>query len=500
MSEYTNQINFDTHEHHLPNQSFGSWLKSQTALLITQLIGLASVGYVITALLYHLKVTAVPGIFDPGNIQSFIMYAHIPFLLLFIASLLSILDRNLQGSYRSQKVYETVFQEKLSGARLRKGRVQLRKFKLYFIGFWIFMLVLYFSLILQKSAELPHLATALSQAINSTEGVSLQSNLSSSVSSDKGADSSDGGPKALGTWVEALDHLKFQLFVFSANNLSVMWIFMCFSVLVFPWHRKKSYKSEKRFRRIGIFLILFITACYPLFLSFASNKENLYTLARLQTYTTLADSLSGVLNAIIFALLIARLDDKLIGLPSYLIGILYGYAAVQPLFALFGQPGPDSQLIKAIVLIAVFIFKIHFFLIITYTLQTGRMLDYLICFPELAQRVDSIFSNQFQIELCEEYGKLYFSIADRDEKIYSGKKRFATQEAYTKEIDLLKKVSQLTDSYVIEGSFGTYWVEIFAGRRKLCRSEDLKSREEAKELIAKSIQKISACKVTFSKK
>src|SRR5215213_1687758 len=152
MSE-PHAIHIETNEVNLPNQPFFSWLKSQTALLISQFLGLGSVLYVLAALIYYVKyLDASPKIFEPKNIQIFIIYAHIPFLLLFIVSLLNILDYNDRGSYRSGKVYERVFiNKKLSDTQLNEGKIKLRKFKLYFLYFWVFMLVLYFSFIIQNN-------------------------------------------------------------------------------------------------------------------------------------------------------------------------------------------------------------------------------------------------------------------------------------------------------------------------------------------------------------
>src|SRR6185503_15541898 len=86
-------------------------------------------------------------------------------------------------------------------------------------------------------------------------------------------------------------------------------------------------------------------------------------------------------------LLIARLDSKLVGLPSWLISILYSYAAAQPLFVVFELNQTEVfDKITTGVLIFVFVSKIYFFLIITYALQTGKMLNYLSCFPILEKR------------------------------------------------------------------------------------------------------------------
>jgi hypothetical protein len=554
MSEHTHAPHIDIYESNLPNQSFISWLKSQTALLISQFLGLISVAYVLTALIYYLKnFENSPEIFEPKNIQGFVIYAHIPFLLLFIVTLLNILDYNDPGSYRARIVFDRVFNKTLSGSHLRKGRAQLRKFKKYFLYFWILMLVLYLSFIFQinsqSASELPDKSQIVDklQEINFSDDqqkitakiqeiktllekpktaeilIKLQqtgnpSNLVRSMTIIQGINNSAeiskiraelekanaliyGKEKVADDLWGAIYYLRTEFFVFASNNLSLLFVFWCFTVLSVPWHSKKYIKREKLVRLNGTLIIVFITLCYPLVLSFIYEGNGIYYAERLRMYAVLADAVSGFINAVVLALLIARLDSKFIGLHSFLISILYGYSAVQALFAVFEQSGSDAQIIKAFVLIAVFIFKIYFFLIITYAMQTGRMLDYLICFPVLARRVDSIFANQFQIEVHEEEKEFKILIKRKNILYYSGKRYFRTIEECREGIKELRKAMENPRFYEPTESFGTYSVEVFDSiehKHKICESIDLRSEEEAKELIADSIVNVPYCKVKFS--
>lgn len=665
MSEHLHSAQVDSNDANLPNESFPSWLKGQTALFISQLLGSASVVYVLAALIYYLKhFEEGPEVFDPKNIQTFIIYAHIPFLLLFVVSLLNILDYNAPGSYRSRTVYERVFRKKVGGAQLRKGRIQLRKFKLYFLGFWVFMLVLYFSFIIQihfqASYKLPeeskivnaikdlgisvdivesvdkikYIKTTIadpevSATLNKLKTTQDQRNLAEAIEIIRGVDVDAIIPRVVGNiksrnsrlikikkdisdidsskammgamaqlqelivlkpseadeigirtperealdtqglkkdlsvvsqtpgiideikkinnsrkvldladsiqevsdakiqavnselinikkktesankllngpnliakdWGEAINYLKYPFIVFAANNLSVMWIFLCFTILAVPWHKEKSKRREKRLRLNGTFIILLMTISYPLLLPLTSNSTGEYYDDRLRAFMTLADAVSGVTNAIIFALLIARLDSKLIGLRSYLITILYGYAAVQPLFVVFDQAGEEAQIIKALVLVIVFIFKIHFFLIITYAIQTGRMMDYLICFPALARRVDSIFDNQFEIEPRIGHKDEGFVIKNRNLVVYRGDGSIKTGEEYVKKLEKLRELMKQAESYRINHLGGTYWVEVFDASDRIGYSYDLKSEKDAKDLIAESIEKIPYCKIKIN--
>src|SRR5262249_44980638 len=149
----------------------------------------------------------------------------------------------------------------------------------------------------------------------------------------------------------------------------------------------------------------------------------------LVNYFTFFDAVSGIMNAIVLAMLIARLDSKLIGLRSWLILLLYGYSAVQPLFAVFEQKELVFQEIQTFVLISVFLLKVYFFLIIYYTLQTGRMLNYIFCFPILNRLSDAIFENQFEIRMGRESGSSYrFYITNDDKQAYTTDKSFGGRE------------------------------------------------------------------------
>jgi hypothetical protein len=114
--------------------------------------------------------------------------------------------------------------------------------------------------------------------------------------------------------------------------------------------------------------IALLTATFPLIMLTKIGVKTNWS-----EYPAAFDALSGTINAIVLALLVARLDSKLLGLPSWLICILYFYAGVQPMFVVFELHPEVYAGIKTAVLWVVFIFKIYFFLIIFYSLQTGRM-------------------------------------------------------------------------------------------------------------------------------
>ncbi len=411
----------------LPNQSFFSWLRTQTTLFVSQILALLTFISFLASLIYYVHDVADIGdrsaLFRLAKINLFIDFAHIILIVIFIIALIQVLDDNVRGSYRVSLVYGRAFKGPLPKWQhevlLEQSKQRLRRFKAYFLCFWCVMLALYIAFAFKHSLTLPQESNtppAAAQAQNH-EGDPKQAtpSLSAEKTDHRESVSSTQEPAHQASSAISLNQdtpgwLKDKLFpflTFALNNLSLMFIFWCCAVLLAPTHsgnhrtRKRSFarvnsltirirdfhrryfwsnKSRRPYLLFSVAIGVFTVAYLPLFA--------IHNTATLRIFQAAFDALSGVVNALVLALLIARLDSKLIGLPSWLIFVLYSYAAVQPLFVAFEQQSSVFKSIETAVLIVVFISKIYFFLIIFYTLQTGRMLNYLYCFPFLNQRVD----------------------------------------------------------------------------------------------------------------
>src|ERR1700754_4384294 len=377
----------------LPNQQFSSWLRGQTALFVSQIV--AILGFVLflgeeVYYVSHLKEQRE--LLEPLTILVLVDYAHVIFITLFILVLIQVLDDNDRGSYRVRLVYERVFGRHGGDfeGELKRSQDQLRMFKRRFLWFWIGMLFLYVFFACQHSYKL---ATAVppghftevethSEPISNSHGEQEKKGLAGAgfnlihvaglpVSKDHVLES-----------IDVVKKLAFPFVVFVFNNITLLFVYWCFLVMDIPSHEMARRYYKQRNWSGGVIVILSL-----LFPTLALFNLGVFTEKEWEAYVAIFDALSGVINAIVLALLIARLDSKLIGLRSWLISILYSYAAVQPLFMVF-ELG-DSKVLERIttsVLIFVFISKIYFFLIIIYALQTGKMLNYLFCFPILRDR------------------------------------------------------------------------------------------------------------------
>lgn len=195
----------------LPNQPFFSWLRTQTGLFIGQIIGLLGTVSIPIALFYY-SMHSLPEHFEWQKLEKlgyYVIYAHLLFLVLFIAFLIRRLDKNDVGAYRARLVHE-----KLKGNRATNKEFdslqdystnQVGRFKRRFLLFWCSMLGLYLIFAVEPLVS-GKVADCL-QVLNFEQLIHTQT----------------------------LPFLSFAL-----NNISLMLVFTCFSVLYLPTPAKFS--------------------------------------------------------------------------------------------------------------------------------------------------------------------------------------------------------------------------------------------------------------------
>lgn len=485
----------------LPNQHFSTWLKDRTALFFSQFLALLGFIYVPISTFYYLKHLDSLKKLNP-YVLLIVDGAHLAVLLLFVAVLLGLLDNNKEGAYRTQRAYQILFKdvldEKSAKLEVKQGRLQLRRFKRYFLWFWIAMLALYTSFTFKHGFALPPSKPATKASVLVSTGHGGASPAAPAQEPVKQpVDSAATSPDKSGIRDirDVVGFLFFPFLTFALNNLSMMFIFWCFLIMYRPSFNSKSNAQHRRHIVFSVFFFATLTVLYPLLLV-SVYHGGFTTETALRGYATVFEGVSGVFNAVVLALLIARLDSKLIGLPSLLIGLLYFYSAVQPLFAVFEQSGDVFQIIQTSVLIIVFGFKVYFFLVIVYALQTGRMLNYLICFPQLARRMDSIWDNQLEVRASREDDAFFhITVTRKRKKAFMSCGRFKSIEDCDVKNAELREAMKQRSSYRLCNESGTYWVDVFnVHKHKILHSVSLRSEEEAEDLIEEFTDKILYCK------
>jgi len=656
----------------LPNDTFLRWLKKQYFLLISQIAVFASLLYGLVSFIYYLRHGEYHEYLEPRKIQDIIYFTHLFILILFILWLIGIINVNRKNYQKAKFTFQRVFGREIDDVQAEHGEKKLFEFKKWFLRFWIGMLLLYGSFVLQgvlqngyepvqkreifkiieslgggpegsgesenlqeeirkleilvenspdvralyKEVEIlskfkslkdkdlkeridesvkvierarkstvilgnpeiekkvresydstdPELrrtyleeaqnaiyrlptdnlsaeekdffdnikkikTTALNYSVNYKE---LKKEVKALLKSKEESEKIDIAPvqwqidqtikaayrtdnpaeresllkyandliyKQNYFW-DTFKRIIFTFVTYSLNNLGSWIIFVCFIIASTPGPDENSTKQAERKFHFSVFILAVLILTFPVVM--AMEVFSGISGTNLINTIVVFDAVSGILNAVTLALLIARFDNKLIGLPSYLISILYFYAAVQPLFVAFELPGEISQIIKTCVLIVVFISKIYFFLIITFVLQTGRMLTYLYCYPTLNKRVDSIFANPFLIRGEEKADHFKFHIEKASEQLFSGELQSGDEMAFFRKIDELreatKKEEQILITEISPGS-GKFKVEIIGTDPKeiLCRSVNLTlTEDEANKLKTESKDNIPYCDVQYT--
>lgn len=503
----------------LPNQSFLKWLRSQIDVLIGNTLGLMSTGYLIFALAYYSAPKNTEGLgkyLTTNNIPIIIYWLHLIFITYCVTKLVSILDDNKVGFHRTKITYRRLFKNDPTVEMFGECKKVIKKFKLIFICFWVSMFLLYTSFLFNSKWEVEY-----SKDSGQSHSVTPEYPSPETVKENPEPKSGDKNNKPEPTFNPTKDyrkafvHIASKFFVYSMNCISLMFVFWCFIVLYrppidekktppIPPINERRIHNQKKLIGYSIIATVVLIAAFPLFFQIAADSDGNFTNDNLIGYVVFFYAISGVLNAVALALLIARLDSKLVGLPSWLVGVLYFYAAVQPLIVVFELPEVVSTTIEIFVLIAVFTLKIYFFFIILYTFQTGRLLNYILCFPTLNTKVDSIFQNQFEIYIKKDKSKYDFIITRKNSITFTTDAEFVSRNDCEKEIGLLMDSAKDRNSYgdPIQKLNGSYIVELRSRdspNQLYCTSTDMKSKEEAEELIEESIEKLPYCKFDYNK-
>jgi hypothetical protein len=335
-----------THDKRMPNQTFSVWLRNETALYVSQfasLLGLLL--YVGTFSYYVLKKTGSPkttGADGQTPIEMFLSsinetlaYLNIGICIIFILVLIFILHKNDYGHYHVKESYRHLFGDSkgLGQNLIRRAKKSLVHFKLCLIHYWIYAIIYYFFTVVVKIFHLDEKSTEVFYI-----GLAL-------------------------------------------NTYGAFVIYLCVRILVLSDQYK--YKSLRP-RSLPIWLRAYVgLGGYLLLMLLFWMVSHRTNESGRESANAVLEAISGIINMLAIAMLVARLDSKLIGLSSLLVSLIYGYALIQSLTALFTQ----HPIIKSLVILLALFFKIYFFIVIVYAMQTGRLLNFLCCNGELRNRL-----------------------------------------------------------------------------------------------------------------
>jgi preprotein translocase subunit SecG len=447
-----------------------SKMGSDTILRIVFLIGAAASAYFFVSVIGYAARRQEMFSVRPATIDK----ANIVFAALVVIFLLILRSIKSDGRSLAKQIFKKIFG--IEGVnskdfqRSKKGsQKQLQRFTSYFLCFWCATLLLYLILFKEHHAEALNRLTET--VVYSTTG--------------------------------ALIKLGYPFLGFMLNTINLGFLFCCFVILYIPAYDEKSDKRQRLIIHYAGFVVTMLILSFPL-LSFSITSRPHVWADSLESYQAIFDGVVGTLSALALALLIARLDSKLIGLKTGYVVILFSYAAIQPLYVVFHQRNEAFDTIKTSVLLAAFGFKICLFLVIFHMLLSGSLLRYLLCFPFLNKRVDSIFENQFDIRIYRQHDQSFtFEVRKKNALVYSSNHSSNTRNECDKRIEYLRELIKYDEDRKDVEKYlrmppqvaGTVWVELRdAAGDLILESAPLRSKEEADDLILQSIDKIPYCK------
>jgi uncharacterized protein YegP (UPF0339 family) len=474
---------------------------------------------------------------DGSRLSDYVVRLHLLLLIIICGVVIRAWYRETKNGFlpndqaRFQKPAELRFRlDKPDSAYARKRTLgdlsnrtneQFKSFTHYFRLFWISLLLLYTAMWLSgrgettkpyESFDCPVAAVGQEMAAALSNEQPVQPSASSEHSQTPAAQvhssgatpvkKSEATPTPSPQVAEKLlsihemdKNVKYSFVFFVLNNFTVLILFWCFTVLYIPADDGRFDEKHRLLRNYAVLVFVLLTVLVPLLAVIV--KGNAFTPSDADKIPTILGAIGGTLNAVAFALLIARLDSRIIGLRSLLVTVLYGYAALQPLFITFNQPSNLLKFVATSAMIAAFVFKICLVLMVGHIRRSGGLIDYLWFFPVISNSVNSIFGNQFEIKAYSpKPGSFTFSIFNNNVETYRASEMYDTRakcdHAIKTVVDAMKKKGNYSSE--AEKLQGIHWIQVSLDGQLLCESKGLRSQSEADELIDESIDNVPNCK------
>ena len=393
---------------------------------------------------------------------------------------------------------------------------QFKSFTRYFRVFWISMLFLYVSMWLSGPGEspeqnqskqcpvkveqtqptLPGPPVLIAKAAFFSPSVPDEDHSGEKTTTKKSEPSSAPQTDEKYLSIHEMDNkVRYSFVFFVVNNFTVLILFLCFTVLFIPADDEKFEAKRQLLRNYSVLIFVLLTVLVPLLAVII--KSNGFTPQEAEKIPTILGAVGGTLNAVAFALLIARLDSRIIGLRLLLVTILYAYAALQPLFVTFNQPSNVLKFIATAAMIAAFIFKICLVFMVGHVRRSGGLVDYLWFFPVVSKSVNSIFGNQFEIKAYSpKPGFFTYSISHNNVETYRAIETYTSRAQCDDAVKTLIEAMKKRENYGTQPKElqGTYWVQVKSDGNLICESRGFRSPSETDDLINESIEEVPYCK------
>lgn len=164
------------------------------------------------------------------------------------------------------------------------------------------------------------------------------------------------------------------------NNLAASFLFLCYFSLnkitvKIETGEDESYLEENKhitdFSTIVYLLLSAITVIHLILYLLSLNRDLPYTTSEINNFFK---GISGVLFSLSIATVVGKLDSKFINSSSLVIFLLYGYAAIQPLFIFFQAPIFSNKMV--FILYLGLVLKVFFYVFVTWVSETKRLYFY----------------------------------------------------------------------------------------------------------------------------
>lgn len=175
-----------------------------------------------------------------------------------------------------------------------------------------------------------------------------------------------------------------NILITTLNNASSLFFYLCFNILNTPTNFGKENKTiENNNLGIGVILIVLFLGVEGLMIKFGFSTQS-----NIEDIIKIFDVISGIIASVSYSLLFSRLQSKFLNSPSWLIGFLFTYASIQPLFFILNNT--DWAIL---LMISALIFKSFLFLNVNFLFQSGKLLFYLIKVRKNYQHVEEEFED-----------------------------------------------------------------------------------------------------------